>query len=350
MIVYFAYVVIVFIAIVCDKPGKSKQSQRYFLIFANVILLGSISAFRYTPMYADYMNMRVSLQSIRRIGFQEILRSGGSIMDTLIRKILVSLSDSDQIYFAFAAIFFAIAVTVFLYKHSENVYFSEILYLSLGFFSISLNTVRQFIALSICILSYSFLKERKLIKYMLLICCACLVHSSALAMIPAYFFANAKIYKRWDAELLKIILVVISGYVLIEVMLRNTYTNYLGAYEAVGGYGADQADIMGILVPLVVIFFIFIVRNRMVIDDPNNKYTINLVYCALPFYIFSVREALIAQRVASYFFVYSLLGIPAMAKTNYVKNWKGILILLFILFYIVWSLTGRTNVIYDFTL
>lgn len=64
-----------------------------------------------------------------------------------------------------------------------------------GWFLSSLNGIRQIIAVSIFVYAFSFIIEKKIIKYLILIGFASLFHQSAILMIPLYFFINKFSFK-----------------------------------------------------------------------------------------------------------------------------------------------------------
>lgn len=74
-----------------------------------------------------------------------------------------------------------------LSKYSTIASLSVLLFLSLGPFYDSFNTVRMIMAASIYVYSIKYVEERKFIRYALIVVVASLIHGSILLMLPAYF-------------------------------------------------------------------------------------------------------------------------------------------------------------------
>ena len=79
-----------------------------------------------------------------------------------------------------------IAVFYCIFTESRNPVLAAFLYVAGGSFFLSLNIVRQFLAISICLLAIPAIRDGKPLRFFLLIAVAILFHSSAVVMLPCY--------------------------------------------------------------------------------------------------------------------------------------------------------------------
>lgn len=80
-----------------------------------------------------------------------------------------------------------IPVFKFIYDYSENPFMSTMIYLAFGFFGYSLGIFRQMIAISICLMGFKYVLERKLYYYIIFILLAMTFHTTAIIMLPMYW-------------------------------------------------------------------------------------------------------------------------------------------------------------------
>lgn len=348
MITYITYAIVILLGWTCSSLEQTDALKKKFLFFSNA-LLGITAGFRYTPRYADYMNIRAGLNRIRNLSFSDILYNlNSSIGDNFLRKIVTLISDSNQLYFLVAALLVTTAVSVFIYRHSENVYLSEIIYLSLGFYSVSLNIVRQFIAISICLFAFSFLRKRRIILYTLFVILASSFHSSAMIMLPAYFLVSMKVSDNDLNEILKIALYFVLCSIFVGFGVDNQYAAYDESLNP-NGYGMQNANVLGILAPCLITIALFGTRMKIVTINSESQILINLCYLSLPFYVLSVTGSLIIQRVALYFAIYNVIAVVDLFKYGLHKDDGKFFVVILVLYYVVWAYTGRFTIFSQLT-
>lgn len=102
-------------------------------------------------------------------------------------------------------LFVSVSLYYLLKDFSANVYLSFLVTVSLGLFGFWLSGLRQTIAMAILMFTYKYMKNKKPLKFLLLVVLAALFHSSALVFIIAY-----PIYQL-SLKIRNIILLVIVG-------------------------------------------------------------------------------------------------------------------------------------------
>ena len=84
-------------------------------------------------------------------------------------------------------------------RYSNNVLMSMVIFYCLPVFSMmSMSMMRQGLAFGIFMLSYRFISERKMYKYLMCVLCAFLFHTSALILVPLYFIYNIPYRRKYN--------------------------------------------------------------------------------------------------------------------------------------------------------
>lgn len=107
---------------------------------------------------------------------------------------LFTSNDSVYVFLMFAAAF-SIKFGV-MKRYSTNLYFSLLFYLVTVFVFFELNAMRQGLALSLLMLSFHFVMQRKLPYYLLCVTIAILIHGSAIIFLPFYWLAHLTLTMR----------------------------------------------------------------------------------------------------------------------------------------------------------
>ena len=104
----------------------------------------------------------------------------------IFNKLLGYISDDPQILLFVCALISIGLVSVVIYNNSDYPLMSMVIYLGLPCFYIGFSGLRQAIAIAITMLSFEFIRRRKLLLFVAIIALAATFHSSAWTMLIAY--------------------------------------------------------------------------------------------------------------------------------------------------------------------
>lgn len=105
-------------------------------------------------------------------------------------KLLYLLGFDKRGFLIITAMIIQIPIFYTIYKYSKNPFFSILIYFAFANFIITFSGLRQSIAMALCFFAYSFIKEKKIIHFMLNILVAATFHTSALfcmILYPLYY-------------------------------------------------------------------------------------------------------------------------------------------------------------------
>ncbi|MEB7715533.1 EpsG family protein [Staphylococcus equorum] len=241
---------------------------------------------------------------------------------------------------AILATIFLIAIFWLIYKYSHNNLLSIILFISLGYLFFSLTGLRQTLALSLIIFSYKYIRERKLIKFVLLVLFASLFHSTAIIFLIAYPFAYVKLGMKHILILSAAIITNSLFYsqvngVLEKFIVNDQYEYYLNNMETL--------NYSGFFIQLIIFIFCVVLKKNLLPQNPKDISLYNLIFIGLLIQLFSTNIA-VAFRISLYFSIFSIILIPNII--NSIKN-INIKILLYIIIIPILLLYLYLNNYYD---
>ena len=183
---------------------------------------------------------------------------------------LVKISDDPQIVFVVTSALIVIPLWISVKELSPMPWLSVVLFVFSRHFFMSLNIVRQCVALSFVMCAMLFVEKKHFLEYALFVIVATLIHYSAIIFLPLYFIKNIKI-KPIHSILFVGIGSIISKYLinLAEIIITKTnnittYANYYGTkYESVERY--DKWMIFSII--LVYAIMLITVEKKPIGDN-----------------------------------------------------------------------------------
>lgn len=164
------------------------------------------------------------------------------------------------------------------YYCPKNTFYLSLLFYTAwyAFFLFIDNPLRNFIAMGIFFSSLKYLRERKLIPYLLMTLLAVSFHVSAIIMLVFYYFAN-KTYKSWKIVLFYILanILLLSKNVIFSVV-SFLFSSVPIVGVKIEGYATDNVNGEGKLLSLgliihVILFVLIIVCRKKIESQENGK-------------------------------------------------------------------------------
>jgi len=248
------------------------------------------------------------------------------------------------LFCSFITIFFFFKA---IYKYSVEFELSLILFLLLGFFTNSMNIMRQMIAIGLYIMyGYKYLVAGNFKKYFITVLLISLFHFSVLFLIPFYFIIRRSY--SFIAMILFICFAVIFNMGLLNVHFVEYFmgflpTNYAGYLRFLDHYLSQFNESLGYKLlsnidKLTILFILFLNKEKLKKIDSSNVYLINLYLFYTTFSI-ATRGLEELQRFVFYFSVFSIFSIPLLVQLVDNKYIKLLIKLTLIFFYFGWFYT-----------
>lgn len=205
---------------------------------------------------------------------------------------------------AVIAVFFILAVYRLILRYSANVSLSYIALITLGMYGFSFSGLRQTVAFAVIMFAYPYLREKKLIRFLLLILLAGCFHSTAWICVLMY-----PIYHLTARVRNVLILLVLSVPVLLNARrLIWFYISLVGTEQIYGDRIAEDGGLSaaGLIIWGCVWLFctVFLYRRKSNALDPK---LCNLLFVSLIIRILSVTAYANIFRISMYFSVFNCL-------------------------------------------
>lgn len=311
-----------------DDNGRvhhSSNAKLYFIIIS--ILLICVAGLRYDVGadffgYYDYAKYAKSfldrLTSLDEPGYSfickitELIYPQGGVAVFLASLITIGLSLST------------------IFKYTDKLFLSLMLFLFLGFWHGSFNGVRQFLAASILFCGYPFLKNGKFLKYLIFVLLAFLFHRSAIVMILPYFVIRREVNIK---NLFILIIVTAIGFYssdrffAISNMVLDKQSSFTNAYAT---HAINILRVFVSIAPLVLFIPPWLGKT-----DKEHDFYINILVMSSSLNIMTMNSALL-NRIYIYTILLQAMAIPKLLDVFMDKTKRTIVICMLILYGIFW--------------
>lgn len=242
----------------------------------------------------------------------------------LLNMIISIFSKNERIFIIVVQFLYLIMVKKFIDKYSKNIWLSYFLFVSLGYYTMSFNIIRQSIAVGVMLLSLESIERRKLKSFLLYLFLAITIHYTAVIFIILYIIYPIKIDYFYNFIFLFIICSTLKfSKNVTKFILMNSTTKYELRYLdiVVSGQGWK------LLLLLLIIFLLINIINKFKIKD--NK----VFYHSLGLAVFFQSLAFgfsTMTRLTLYFVIMLIVLIP-----NIIVKQKNIFIKQILIIFIV---------------
>jgi len=252
----------------------------------------------YIRHFFDAMNMP----------FREILRNYEEPVFYFLCRIIGIFTNSPQIMLMVVGAITGFSFAHFIRKHSVNYMLSFLMLFPFQFYSFCLSGLRQALALSLVLIAYDFVVERRFVPFLIIIAVAFFSHTSALFALPIYLLPNKK---PKPLEVFIILLIVPAIYfsrrLILSVGLQYVYSDY----ELLS---SERVSILTvILYGLLAIWPFFVFKKA----KEDNFRVMKCVFLGFIIQLFVALEPNIF-RIALYYQLFGLLIVPLLI--NEVKD------------------------------
>lgn len=314
MIFNFSMLIIILIVyIFCELSQKYKSEFKSELFLKiSFFLIFILSCFRSFKTGTDTMMYAKAYIEISKMKWSYPIFNGYFEPLFAIFNVMLSYTfKNPRILLIATSGFIDYSLYKFIRENSKNYFLSIILFFELMFFYDSINIIRQYMAIAILLFGFKFIREKKLLIYLIYVAIAYLFHSSAIVGILLYFAYNVKYYNKISviflafAILFNVFMADIIDKVYLLIGRTNFYSNRIGL--------DNVANIVYFAVYFALFVFCYCLIGK---SNKSNKnfylYTFLLAAC------FSVMamKLNVLSRATMYFSIFSIVMIPNLITEN----------------------------------
>lgn len=325
----------------CSRNHVLKKT--FFLLACLPIVL--VSALRYN-VGTDYINIYWNTYETVTNGGDTVVGSSVSIEGGLLflNKILSNFSASPIIFFVITSIYIYNTLFYCFKRDYGKLTFPVLIFFFSGLYFTSLNIVRQFIALAIVTYAFKYVKDRKVLPYIIFVLLAGVMHLSAIIMIPFYFLYNIKI----DSKKFFFLLVIGSAVSPILIYIFNIiikYTRY--SYYANSNFFMVDADLAGTVYAILITAAVFM-QYKKIQEKQDMNY---MLYALLAYDVLIILSYSfpLCNRIAVYFkYPVFIRLIPVLIESVSLKYRKmvtmAVMVIMGVATYYLYYIRGNSDV------
>ncbi|WP_040345884.1 EpsG family protein [Neobacillus bataviensis] len=295
------------------------------LVFGGILTLVMVSGLR-SNIGDTYFYKRIYVYN----NFTwEFITSQKDIGFGILQLFLKKLSDDPQILLFTTALITNVLIILVLYKYTRIFELSIYVFITSGFFIVSMNGIRQCLAAAIAFAATKFLFEGNWKRYMLVVLLASTIHQSALILIPIFFIIRRKAWTKMAFLLLFLAILIVIGFnQFTEVLFTALKNTQYGIYK---DFKEGGANVIRVAVEGAPLLIAFLGREKLRKIMPNSDYIVNMALIGFILMIISTQNWIFA-RFAIYFSLYQFILVSWIVKLFKEKDQRLIYFAILILY------------------
>lgn len=180
-------------------------------------------------------------------------------------EVLKRFSEEPQFMIMVTSMIINILNVISMYIFTEDGYFeiATFLYIASGYYTVTMNGIRQSLAGAILFIATIFIIKKKFIPYLITCLLMMTFHNSAFVMIPMYFIVREK---AWHKKVNILYCLMLVGLFLYDPLMQMLQGSKYGAYSDFNEGGANPIRIAIFLVPI----FLSYIKRDVIREKWNN--------------------------------------------------------------------------------
>lgn len=295
------------------KPDRG----RYKKLFASLVVIQfTLLAGLQYGVGADYISYLKIYNAVRALSWKELLSFSYAkepvyLLYTKIMGIL--FQDNFVPYFLGMAFIVAFFLVKAIFIRHEKYVWSVYIYLCMGLLYISMNQVRQLMAISIVLYAVSFLEQGNVKKYIFWIIIAAGIHNSALVMLPCFLLRDLKLRSKKKSFFVfaaACILFYFAAPVVLNNVLSKTSYGWMLEYQA----GETGNMVINLVYRSVLMIGCICYIRPVLKKNKNHEILYWLCMVGIVFQVMAVYATSVA-RITTYFYAVFLFLIPTVLSS-----------------------------------
>lgn len=284
------------------------EYKRIFLL-ALGLACWLLASLRYVTGF-DYRFYESTFQAAASAGLFGLAELSWAEPGYLLLNLIVAGLGGDYRAFLFVFHFLFVAlVFTWIDRYSRSPWLSVYIFLTLQYFALSMNFLRQALAAAIILWIYPFLKARRFLPCCGLVLLAACFHRTALVMLPLCFLLSmpvSKLHYGLATLITGAIYIFMDPLIQVAVTLAPKYEHYLTERYWQGN------SFLYVVLPVCCFLFTLPLLYRTVRDPSISPVLCNSMFYSLLIQLFITRH-FILERFSIYAAFFSLLALPEAA-------------------------------------
>lgn len=348
------YFILIFVFLIFSLFSGRKQN--HILPIVSFVILFVISAFRKQTVGGDLQRYLPTFARVQQTGWGDLLiwnDNEFSFMSEFgfryLQKVMGYIDTSNQFYIIFTS-FFVLSIAIYaINKYSLDKALSIFIYVSIIYLN-SFNIIRACLSVAICLLSYKYIREKKLLPFVVLMFLAISVQRTSIFFLPAYFLYNVKLNVKF--VLVALVAALFFSLALTGSQFANFVNYYFSSFEIsedtnLVNESSSGLTMMAIFLLFTTILSIYVYRKRL-IENKKIEFLIYMLVIATMIQFFS-SVFILLNRISLFYYSYLIFLIPHIEQKcfrNYSRlSYKFLYLIAFLAIYSVGILKDTNGII-----
>ena len=196
MVPYFVNIAIILLTylIFYILPIKNKNKNKIFLL---VVFIEFFLILALRKPISDMITYCKYYPVFGQMPWGDLLKVEWEKGYVFLNKILYMINPNERFFIIITSALSLIGPYVFIKKYSRNYLMASLMFVAMDFFGTYYYVLRQMLALSILLLSITFIKNKSLFKFVICVLIATSFHKSSILFLLGYFVFNFEISSRY---------------------------------------------------------------------------------------------------------------------------------------------------------
>lgn len=281
--------------------NKTIEKILLFIMFFMLFIVSAIRKYVGTD-YGIYLHVYNGIEN------RVYDREGMEIGYFYLNKLTKYLFGGEYTIFIITSLIIIGLIYLTIKKNSIDPLMSMIIFMCLGFYITSFNTIRQYIAIALIFYSIRYCETK--IKWIIPILIASLFHTTALIVIPFYFISKLNLSKKQYLVLLSLGPILYLSYGRTVIYL----TNFLERFQHYQNsrFVTQGANPIRTIITISILVFCFISYDE-IIKNKKMKFALGMVIFGTLFSVLMIHGKIFA-RIVDYFNIFQVILIPYVIK------------------------------------
>lgn len=340
---------------IVNKQDLKKNSNKLIIQLAAGTGLLLFFGFRgfvgwdWTIYYPTFQNVQ-SLFQLDKTSFAETRYEPAFVIWISVFK----LFSGNYHFFVFINTFIDIIILLAFFRQfsKENYALSCLMFIVMGGFYLETDLLRNAKSIMLFLLSLKYLRDRRIITYIVLNILGCMFHFSSLLYIPLYFV----LHKQWSRTLIFFIFLIGIAIYLLQVEYIRPFiiwvANLMGEkpleivnkYLSNDLYSSEYGLSIGFIERVFTCLMILIFYTKLIKRSKDNIIFINSYVLFFVFFFYFAEVRIIPVRVAGLFYFSYWILYPELLSVIRLRN-NRVLFLVFIFVYSFAKIISMTDTI-----
>lgn len=276
------------------------------------ILLTVLLSLRHETIGRDTLNYKYYFSVISNLDLRSVFDTDMEQLYVLLNWVVGKLTSEFQIFLMIAAVISIVPVAVNYCREREHSFLKIILFMNMSVFIMMFSGLRQTIAVSLGMIAYEYVKERKPIRFLILCAIALGFHHSSFILLLMYPLYHTSFQK-------KHLWFLIPALVLIFVFNQQIFLTVSRVLTMLFGEKYDAEIEMTGAYTMLILYVLFAVMSYVLPDEGKlDKETLGLRNILLMTVVLQsfAPVHMLAMRMNYYYMIFMPMLIPRILKRS----------------------------------